>query len=236
VNEVTLVPDETESEASGSEASGSEAPASPRSGSIGRIRKTPSGANRATQKWSRIIHAYTSMISLLMVLFFSATGLTLNHPTWTLGAGPSRSEAKGTLPKEWKSGSEVDWLVVSDYLRTEHSVRGDVVEKTADDAQAAITYKGPGYQASAFINPDDGTYDLAVEAQGVLGVMNDLHKGRDTKSSWNWFVDASAIVLIMISLTGLLLQLVLRKRRRSTVLVAFAGAAVLIVLAWITTR
>ncbi len=202
-----------------------------------RNRKPMSGANRATQKWSRILHAYTSMISLFTVLFFSVTGLTLNHPTWTLGAGPSRSEAKGTLPAAWKDAtSNVDWLVVSDFLRAKHSVRGDVVEKSADDAQASITYKGPGYQASAFINPDNGTYDLTAEAQGFLGVMNDLHKGRDAKSSWKWFVDVSAVVLIVISATGLVLQLVLRKRRRVTVLGAVAGGVVLFVLAWITTR
>jgi uncharacterized protein len=203
---------------------------------LSRNRKPVSGSSRATQKWSRIIHVYTSMISLLVVLFFSATGLTLNHPSWTLGAGPTRSAAKGTLPAAWKSSAGVDWLVVSDYLRAEHSVRGDVVEKSADDAQAAITYKGPGYQASAFINPDDGTYELTVEAQGFLGVMNDLHKGRDTKSSWNWLIDVIAVVLVVISLTGLILQLFLRKRRRSAVVGALAGAAVVFVFAWLTTR
>jgi uncharacterized protein len=193
-------------------------------------------ASRATQKWSRILHAYTSMISLLVVLFFSITGLTLNHPSWTLGAGPSRSVVKGTLPAGWNPDSGTDWLVVSDYLRATHSVRGDVVEKSLDDAQGSITYKGPGYQASAFINPDDGTYELTAEAQGFLAVMNDLHKGRDTKSSWRWLIDVSAIALIALSLTGLILQLVLRKRRRATVVGAIAGGIVLFVLAWITTR
>ena len=195
------------------------------------LRKPRFGAARGTQKWSRIVHAYASMISLLIVLFFSVTGLTLNHPTWTLGAGPSRSEVKGTLPAEWKTGEDIDWLVVSDYLRAEYSVRGDVVEKSFDAAQGAITYKGPGYQASAFINPDDATFELTTEAQGFLGVMNDLQKGRDTKASWNWLIDVSAIALIFISLSGLILQLVLRKRRRATVI----GALVMIALAWITT-
>ncbi len=200
------------------------------------VRSPRGAAGRATQKWSRIVHAYASMISLLIVLFFSATGLTLNHPTWTLGAGPSRSEVKGTLPSTWKVGDGIDWLVVSDYLRSKHSVRGDVVEKSFDAGQGTITYKGPGYQASAFINPDDGTFDLTTEAQGILGVMNDLHKGRDTKSSWNWLIDVSAIVLIFISLSGLVLQLVLRRRRRSTVIAAIVGAVILFMAAWFTTR
>ncbi len=72
--------------------------------------------------------------------------------------------------------------------------------------------------------------------QGILGVMNDLHKGRDTKSSWNWLIDVSAIVLIFISLSGLVLQLVLRRRRRSTVIAAIVGAVILFMAAWFTTR
>jgi uncharacterized protein len=201
---------------------------------VNRSRSGP--ASRTTQKWSRILHAYTSMISLLAVLFFSVTGLTLNHPSWTLGAGPSRTLTKGTLPTGWNPESGPDWLVISDYLRAKHRVRGDVVEKSLDEAQGSITYKGPGYQASAFINPDDGTYELTAEAQGFLAVMNDLHKGRDTKSSWRWLIDVSAIALIALSLTGLILQLVLKKRRRSTIVGAIAGGIVLVALAWITTR
>ena len=30
----------------------------------------------------RWLHIYTSMVSLLVVLFFAATGVTLNHPDW----------------------------------------------------------------------------------------------------------------------------------------------------------
>ena len=37
----------------------------------------------SVQKWARILHAYSSMLCLLVVLFFSVTRLTLNHPNWT---------------------------------------------------------------------------------------------------------------------------------------------------------
>ncbi len=41
---------------------------------------------RETHRWARLIHVYTSMIALLVVLFFAVTGLTLNHPEWTFGS------------------------------------------------------------------------------------------------------------------------------------------------------
>ena len=34
----------------------------------------------AWRKWARIVHAYSSMVALVLVLFFGLTGITLNHP------------------------------------------------------------------------------------------------------------------------------------------------------------
>ena len=51
------------------------------------------------QKWSRIVHVYTSMFSLLIVLFFAITGVTLNHPNWTFGTKGNRVDTTGSLPQ-----------------------------------------------------------------------------------------------------------------------------------------
>lgn len=50
------------------------------------------------QRWFRWAHSYTSMISLVIILFFGATGITLNHPTWTLAGHADSTKATGTLP------------------------------------------------------------------------------------------------------------------------------------------
>jgi uncharacterized protein len=176
------------------------------------------------QYWTRIIHVYTSMVCFVVVLFFSITGLTLNHPTWTLGGSGSQSSAQGTLPATWNSGDRIDWLVVAEFLRSEHALRGAVSDHTADASSASITFKGPAYSADAFIDPVDGTYDITVASQGPLAFLNDLHKGRDSRGSWLWLIDASAVFLIVISASGLILQLFLRRRRRAAVVTALGGA------------
>ena len=51
----------------------------------------------------RWLHIYTSMVSLLIVLFFGLTGVTLNHPDWL--ATESTKEVKGQLSSAWKSGA-----------------------------------------------------------------------------------------------------------------------------------
>jgi len=98
----------------------------------------------------RWLHIYTSMVSLVVVLFFAATGVTLNHPDWL--ATERTEEVKGTLPATWKSSNGIDWLVVAEHLRAKHGVHGTVADRTADDREAALTFRAPGY--SADLQPD----------------------------------------------------------------------------------
>ena len=187
----------------------------------------------ATHHWSRLLHVYTSLACFLVVLFFSITGLTLNHPTWTFGGSGSTAHESGTLPLTFKNGAEVDWLQVAEFLRSEHSLRGAVNATNADETQGSISFRGPGYAADAFFEVPTGSYEIDIKSQGPLGVANDLHKGRDTKSSFKWLIDASAILLIVISLTGLTMQFFLRKRRRSALWSAAVGGVVfLLFVVW----
>ena len=77
------------------------------------------------------------MVSLVLVAFFSLTGITLNHPDWTIGS-PSREVVKGTLPKTWKPGAAVDWLVTAESLRAKHSLRGAVDNHTESETSDKI--------------------------------------------------------------------------------------------------
>ena len=181
----------------------------------------------------RWLHVYTSMVSLLVVLFFAATGVTLNHPDWL---ATERSESlSGRLPSSWKSTTGVDWLVVDEYLRASHGVHGTVADRTADDRQAALTFRAPGYSADCFIDVHDGRYRLTVSYQGALGVLNDLHRGRDAGRTWAWLIDVAGVFLVVLSLTGLGLLVYLKKLRASALLAMVAGAALVIVLAALVT-
>lgn len=194
------------------------------------------GARRGVQRWSRTLHVYASMVCFVVVLFFALTGITLNHPTWVFGSAGSQSTVTGTLPADWKKGDQVDWLRVAEYLRSTHDLRGTAGDNTADALTAFISFKGPGYEADVQIDAETGTYQVQTAEKGFLAVMNDLHKGRDTKSSWRWLIDVVGGILAFVSLSGLVLQLVLRKRRRSSMITAGVGAAAVLVLGYLTTR
>ena len=181
----------------------------------------------------RWLHIYTSMISLLVVLFFAATGVTLNHPDWL--AGERTDEVTGTLPATWKTAKGIDWLVVAEHLRTANGVHGTVADRREDDREGSLTFRAPGYSADAFIDVRDGSYKLTTSYQGAVGVLNDLHRGRDAGGAWAWLIDVSGIFLVFLSLTGLGLLFYLKKLRIKGLLVMTAGAGVVILLAKIVT-
>lgn len=179
--------------------------------------------------WTRILHVYTSMLALLVVLFFGATGVTLNHPEWTFGFDSETASYDGTLPSgRLDDDGTVRFLAVSEFLRSSHGIDGDVVDFGTDLGEAFISYAEPGYTADVFFDLETGEYRLTVEQQGWVGVFNELHKGRDTGSSWSWLIDASGVFLVLIAVTGLTLQLLLSKRRRAALIWALGGSVVTI--------
>lgn len=188
----------------------------------------------STHRWVRWLHVYTSMISLLVVLFFGLTGITLNHPTWTFGDNAARQSFSGTLPAGATSAQSTDFLAVSEFIRTTYDVSADVADHALSGDQGSIAYKGPGYAADVFFDIRTGQYDLSIEQQGFVAVMNDLHKGRDTASSWNWLIDIAGGLLVVVAATGLGIQLFLRKRRTRALLFALGGTVLSIALMVLT--
>src|SRR6202022_3902908 len=175
---------------------------------------------------ARWLHTYLSMLSFAILLFFAATGLTLNHAEW-FGGLRNLARNQGMLAAAWlktpdpKSAAQ-DKIV--EYLRRVHGIKGAVSDFHVDEAQCEVLFKGPGYEADASIDRDTGKYDLTVSRFGLVAAMNDLHKGRDTGGKWPAVIDFSAILMTLVSLTGLTLIFFLNKRRLFGLVIAVIGA------------
>lgn len=189
--------------------------------------RTLKARTNATLRW---LHVYTSMISLLIVLFFSLTGITLNHPDWTFGTVETRRELSGTLPSGWLRGETVDWLTVAEDLRAAHHLSGRVQDPRFDAGEASLSFRAPGYSADVLIEAPSGRYTVNVDAQGFVAVMNDLHRGRDAGGAWAWVIDVSGVFLAVISATGLALLFYLRKIRVQALFAMVGGGAVVVAL------
>lgn len=194
--------------------------------------KTLKAQTNITLRW---LHTYTSMISLLVLLFFSITGITLNHPDWAFGTVETKKEVTGTLPKGWINNGQVNWLTVAEELRAQQGLKGRASEPRVDGNEADISFLGPGYSAETFIDTKTGQYTTTILAQGAVAVMNDLHKGRDTTGSWKWVIDLSGIFLTIVALTGLGILFYLKKTRTQALTVMAIASVLAVILAKVAT-
>ena len=175
---------------------------------------------RTVPEWSRWLHIYLSMFSFVIVLFFSVTGLTLNHLDWF----PEKevlNELDGRLNPVWVNASDtaqVKKLEIVEFLRASHQVKGQLNDFRIDESECSISFQGPGYTADVFVDRTKGSYHLSERSLGVIAWANDLHKGRDTGQGWKWVIDFSAIFMTVISITGLILLLFIKKKRANGLL------------------
>jgi hypothetical protein len=180
-------------------------------------------------KAARWLHIYLSMVSFGIVLFFAVTGLTLNHPDWFAGAVKTRvSEGpvdRALLQPSGKNGPDQNALVQE--LRTREHLHGTVAAEDVriDDSEVSFSYKAPGYSADVIIDRQQGTYSVTEVRNGFVAVLNDLHKGRDSGKAWGWVIDVSAVMLTLVSLTGLIILWFIYKRRTSGLIIAAVGLA-----------
>lgn len=188
--------------------------------------KSGKNAKKDVAKLSRWLHIYLSMVSFAIVLFFAVTGLTLNHPSWFGGDKQVESKTKGTLDVKWVNNADTNKIAkleIVELMRNKHHVKGAVSEFRIDDSEVTVSFKGPAYSADAFIDREKGSYELSEIKMGIVAIMNDLHKGRDSGAGWSWVIDISAIFLTLVSLTGLILMLFLKKKRVAGLVTAVIG-------------
>lgn len=175
---------------------------------------------------ARWLHIYVSMVSFGILLFFAVTGFTLNHAEALFGTAPVPREARGTLNPDWVRGTPdpaVARLEIVEHLRRQHGVRGLVGEFRTEEATCTIAFKGPGYTAEAIVDRASGRYELRETRLGFIAVVNDLHKGRDTGAGWSVIVDLSAALMVVVSVSGLILIIFIKRRLRSGLVTAAVG-------------
>ena len=172
----------------------------------------------------RWLHIYLSMLSFGLVFFFALTGLTLNHADKFVKVHAITE--KGKMTAAWTNSSDtnrIDKLHIVEYLRETHGIRAAVGDLLIDDNQIGVPFRGPGFAADAYINRDNGTYELRSTSAGFVGLLNELHRGRDAGPVWSIVLDVAAVSLLLVSLTGIVLLLYLKKKRFSGLLVAALG-------------
>ncbi|WP_040309473.1 PepSY-associated TM helix domain-containing protein [Asticcacaulis biprosthecium] len=180
-------------------------------------------------------HWISSALCLVGLLLFSVTGFTLNHAS-QIEAQPKTQRVEKDLSEAGFNGlskAETGKPVPAELAREIKALTGaDVArvkaEVSEDDIYIDLT--GPGVDTSVTIDKADGHVSYERTDRGVIAVLNDLHKGRNTGAVWSLFIDILAIACVIFSVTGFGLLWLYAKNRRITWPLAAAGLVIPFIL------
>jgi len=158
-------------------------------------------------------HWISSAVALLGLLFFSVTGITLNHAasfesgqqefrTVSHEIPPALVEEMAAAVRDYGEGegealeSQRAWIKSAFGIET----AGRMGNWTAD--QVDFSMERPGGDAWIKLDLVRGMAEYHETDAGWMAYFNDLHKGRHTGTAWAWFIDLIAAACVIFAVTG----------------------------------
>ncbi|KKW92285.1 PepSY-associated TM helix domain-containing protein [Sphingobium chungbukense] len=195
--------------------------------------------------WLKQLHTWhwvSSAISLIGLLLFAFTGITLNHAADVEGS-PQTVTRSGTLPPALlkqvapdDAGADAPDVKkplpapVAAWVEKEMAQNGaGVAEWSADEVYLALPR--PGGDGWVSIDRHSGAVSSEATSRGWISYLNDLHKGRNAGDVWKWFIDIFAVACFLFALTGLVLLWLHSRKRPTTWPLVAMGLAIPAVLA-----
>ena len=183
---------------------------------------------------SRYVHGWLSAFAFLTLLFFSVTGLLLNHPEWF---EPAKTEetTKLILPesvlksiKQQENPSDA----ILNYVRQQQKVVGRYQSSEVMDNEVMIRLESPAGATDIWVMADTGETEITQKPASTVSMLNDLHRGKNSGLAWSWLIDISAIIVIALSLVGYILFLSIKTRLVTHLVLTAVSLALIILLIW----
>ncbi|MCY1162220.1 putative TM-like protein [compost metagenome] len=183
---------------------------------------------------SRYVHGWLSAFAFLTLLFFSVTGLLLNHPEWF---EPAKTEetTQLILPesvlksiKQQENPSDT----ILNYVRQQQNVVGRYQSSEVMDNEVMIRLESPAGATDIWVMADTGETEITQKPASTVSMLNDLHRGKNSGLAWSWLIDISAIIVIALSLVGYILFLSIQTRLVTHLVLTAASLALIILLIW----
>ncbi|PAJ74065.1 peptidase [Pseudoalteromonas sp. NBT06-2] len=174
--------------------------------------------NKKSLSIARTIHIYVSMALLLFMLFFAFTGITLNHPKWFDSDINKNDFIELPIPEYLlpTQPSNTNWQQASGHwLKSQWGVEFNQIEFGEDEV--IVVHKGPGTYKNITLDLLDNIAIVDNQNYGVIAVLNDLHKGRNSGLAWRLILDISSVLIILFSLTGAYLLLPQTRKLKKSV-------------------
>jgi uncharacterized protein len=172
------------------------------------------GLLRTLRAW----HGYLSAFAFLILIFFAATGILLNHPTWSQAKPPILTQAYITLTPAQIArlktsadyGHELE-TIAADRLKLE----GVLINAQRDGDDLLIRLQG--IRGGSLVTADlaTGKTRIDVDRQYALAIIDELHRTERAGPIWQAFVDFTGVLLIAVAVLGYGLFLTLRFRLKT---------------------
>ena len=188
--------------------------------------RPPTALNARRSFWLKQLHQWhwiSAALSLIGLLLFAVTGITLNHAA-QIPAEPVTVERTATLPapllERLEAFPEDTTDPVPDAVARWASgalkvrIAGRPTETTADEIYVALPE--PGGDGWLVIDRATGEALRERTTRGAVAWLNDLHKGRNTGPVWYWFIDVFAAACVVFAVTGFALTWMHARQRPST--------------------
>lgn len=189
--------------------------------------------------WLKQLHTWhwmSAAISLIGMLLFAITGITLNH-AGSIDATPVVTEKAGVLPPallvQLKAPAASDApLPAPVSAAVKQAVGLNPAGKPGEwsDAEVYVALPRPGGDGWVSIDRSSGKITSEKTSRGWVSYLNDLHKGRNAGAAWSWFLDIFAGACVLFTLTGLLLLQLHARHRPTTWPIVAAGLIVPVLL------
>lgn len=184
------------------------------------------GALRSFYSSSRWLHIYLSTALFALLVFFCVSGVVLNHISWLDDTGEA-GEQVVSIPEPWLGlSSSPEQLIaqVGGYLRQQHNLSAPrAVDWSGEDQELVLDYALPAGYALVTVDLQGQELLLEYHKGNWLSVWGDLHKGRHSGQAWSWIIDISAGLMLLFALTGMVILLQNRTKRRSGLIAAALG-------------
>jgi hypothetical protein len=178
----------------------------------------------------RLWHGYLSAFAFLALMFFSATGILLNHPDWIRPADSQPVEthftvAHGDISAALKAADPA--LALSASVQHQGGLHGVYSSGDVDGDEAQLRYEGVSGNTSVTLETKTGAADASFRKADAVTIINDLHRGKNAGKAWKLLIDISAGIFLALSLVGYILFFSLRHRLRQTLILTAASLAAL---------
>jgi hypothetical protein len=186
---------------------------------------------------SRLWHGYLSAFAFLALIFFAATGLILNHPEWfPTKPDPRPTERTVTLtPAELAAAQAAadPSRALAIAVARQVKLRGAFQSGEILDDEAQIRLEGVTGSTDILVDLKSGKAEVSTARTDLVTTLNELHRGKNAGAVWKAIIDASAVLVLALSLIGYVLFFSLRFRLRTSLILTGASLAILFGVFWL---